>query len=197
MAAIWKRVDLSTQDCMKLYVSSADSINPCPTHTSDSSACAGHGSLCATVAGGSRHQSQRRNRYSIVVLRSSPGKAQTSVTCVELVSLLIALCSIQKRSGQRFPAAYSASVSSQGGLAGANMCPPSLPTHTLDSSTSTGHKSSYTTLLGAFECQSERRKLDLCCCSPTVTCEFVSLLFCTLQHEQRMSSKSAKLLARN
>jgi len=35
-----KRVDLSTQDCVKLYVSSDDSRNPCPTHTSDSSACA-------------------------------------------------------------------------------------------------------------------------------------------------------------
>ena len=66
-----------------------------PTHTSDSSASAGHRSSWATVTGGSRHQSQRRNRYSFVVLRSSPGKAQTSATCVELVSLLFALCSIQ------------------------------------------------------------------------------------------------------
>ena len=67
-----------------------------PTHTSDSSASAGHRSSWATVTGGSRHQSQRRNRYSFVVLRSSPGKAQTRATCVELVSLLFALCSIQK-----------------------------------------------------------------------------------------------------
>ena len=93
-----KRVDLSTQDCVKLYVSSDDSINPCPhTHTSDSSASAGHRSSWATVAGRSRHQFQRRNRYSFDVLRSSPGQAQTSATCVELVGLLIALCSIQKK----------------------------------------------------------------------------------------------------
>ena len=175
-------MDLSTQDCVKLYVSSDDSINPCPKHTSESSASAGHRSSWATVTGGSRHQSQRRNRYSFVVLRSSPGKAQTRATCVELVSLLFALCSIQKRGGQRFPAAYAAYVSSQGGLAGANMCPPSLPKHTQDSSTSTGHRSSYTTLLGALECQSERRKLDSFCCAPTVTCELVGLLLCTLQH---------------
>ena len=68
---------------------------------------------------------------------------------------------------------------------GANMCPPSLPKHTQDHTglfTSTGHRSSYTTLLGALECQSERRKLDSFCCAPTVTCELVGLLLCTLQH---------------
>ena len=165
-----------------------------PTHTSESSASAGHRSSWATVTGGSRHQSQRRNRYSFVVLRSSPGKAQTSATCVELVSLVFALCSIQKSGGQRFPAAYAACVSTQGGLAGANMCPPSLPKHTQDSSTSTGHRSSYTTLLGALECQSERRKLDSFCCAPTVTCELVGLLLYTLQHcsMQKDVFKSAK-----
>ena len=169
-----------------------------PTHTSDSSASAGHRSSWATVTGGSRHQSQRRNRYSFVVLRSSPGKAQTSATCVELVSLLFALCSIQKRGGQRFPAAYAAYVSSQGGLAGANMCPP-LPKHIQDSFTRTGHRSSYTTLLGAFESQSERRKLDSFCCAPTVTCELVGLLLYTLQHCSMKKDvfKSAKLLPRN
>ena len=60
------------------------------------------------------------------------------------------------------------------------MCPP-LPKHIHDSFTSTGHRSSYTTLLGA-ECQSERRKLDSFCCAPTVTCELVGLLLYTLQH---------------
>ena len=45
-----------------------------------------------------------------------------------------------------------------------------------------GQRSSYTTLLGALECQSERRKLDSFCCAPTVTCELVGLLLCTLQH---------------
>ena len=44
----------------ELYVSSDDSINPCPKHTSESSASAGHRSSWATVTGGSRHQSQRR-----------------------------------------------------------------------------------------------------------------------------------------
>ena len=36
-----------------------------------------------------------------------PEKAQTSVTWVELVSLLIAPCNIKKRGGQRFSAAQS------------------------------------------------------------------------------------------
>ena len=65
------------------------------------------------------------------------------------------------------------------------MCPPSLPKHTQDHTglfTTTGHRSSYTTLLGALECQSERRKLVSFCCAPTVTRELVGLLLCTLQH---------------
>ena len=79
----------------------------------------------------------------------------------------------------------------------AQTCAHHSPKHIQDSFTSTGHRSSYTTLLGA-ECQSERRKLDSFCCAPTVTCELVGLLLYTLQHCSMKKDvfKSAKLLAR-
>ena len=124
---------------------------------------------------------QRRNRYSFVVLCSSPGRHKQ----VRLVLSLSVFClhsAASKKEAVKGSQLRMLLVSSQGGLAGANMCPPSLPKHIQDSFTSTGHRSSYTTLLGALECQSERRKLDSFCCAPTVTCELVGLLLCTLQH---------------
>ena len=169
-----------------------------PTHTSDSSASAGHRSSWATVTGGSRHQSQRRIDTRLLCYALHQGKHK-QVRLVLSLSVFYLHSAASKKEVVKGSQLHMLLVSSQGGLAGANMCPPSLPKHTQDSSTSTGHRSSYTTLLGALECQSERRKLDSFCCAPTVTCELVGLLLYTLQHCSMKKDvfKSAKLLARN
>ena len=126
MAAIWKRVDLSTQDCMKLYVSSADSINTCPTHTSDSSACAGYGSSFTILLAVSERQAQTKftnlwSCRSLVVFNwKESNKCDLCQACQLLITylcdkgsgcrtLLGAVATLMKcgRDGQRFRKNYS------------------------------------------------------------------------------------------
>ena len=168
-----------------------------PTHTSDSSASAGHRSSWATVTGGSRHQSQRRieTRLLCYALHQGKHKQVRLVLSLSVFYLHSAASKNEVVKGSQLRMLLMCLVKVV--WRAQNMCPP-LPKHIQDSFTSTGHRSSYTTLLGA-ECQSERRKLDSFCCAPTVTCELVGLLLYTLQHCSMKKDvfKSAKLLARN
>ena len=119
-----KRVDLSTQDCMKLYVSSADSINPCPTHTSDSSACAGYGSSFTILLAVSERQAQTKftNLWNCLVVFNwkESNKCDLCQACQLLITylcdkgsgcrtLLGAVATLMKcgRDGQRFRKNYS------------------------------------------------------------------------------------------
>ena len=124
-------MDLSTQDCVKLYVSSHDSRNPCPKHTSESSASAGHRSSWATVTGGSRHQSQRRIDTCLLCYALHQGKHK-QVRLVLSLSVFYLHSAASKKEVVKGSQLHMLLVSSQGGLAGANMCPQSLPKHTQD-----------------------------------------------------------------
>ena len=83
-----KRVDLSTQDCVKLYVSSDDSRNPCPTHTSDSSACACSHTI---LLGVSERQSQTKctNLLSCFLLFNWKGSNKCDLSAKSCQWLLI------------------------------------------------------------------------------------------------------------
>ena len=170
-----------------------------PTHTSDSSASAGHRSSWATVTGGSRHQSQRRidTRLLCYALHQGKHKQVRLVLSLSVFYLHSAASKNEVVKGSQLRMLLMCLVKVSGGRKHVPTFTPK--THIQDSFTSTGQRSSYTTLLGALECQSERRKLDSFCCAPTVTCELVGLLLYTLQHCSMKKDvfKSAKLLARN